>query len=116
MRFKLSLRWNVLEPSAERSFAPATITVGKGGVVKAIVDEPILKGPAAGLTGAHVVRVAQGCLTMRLSDAGLRLRQTKLIYPDHRPSPWLTEASAPRSLQPIVRRLAKYRDGARLLP
>ena len=30
-------------------------------------------------------------LTMRLSDAGLRQRPTKLIYPDHRPSPWLTE-------------------------
>ena len=30
-------------------------------------------------------------LTMRLSDAGVRCRQTKLIYPDHRPSPWRTE-------------------------
>ena len=28
---------------------------------------------------------------MRLSDAGLRRQQTKLIYPDHRPTPWLTE-------------------------
>src|SRR5258708_26538447 len=28
-------------------------------------------------------------LTMRLSDARLRCRETKLIYPDHRPSPWL---------------------------
>jgi hypothetical protein len=28
---------------------------------------------------------------MRLSDAGLRQRQTKLIYPDHRPTPCLTE-------------------------
>jgi hypothetical protein len=28
---------------------------------------------------------------MRLSDAGLRRRPTKLIYPDHRPPPWLTE-------------------------
>jgi hypothetical protein len=28
---------------------------------------------------------------MRLSDAGLRCRQTKLIYPDHRPPPWLNE-------------------------
>ena len=34
-------------------------------------------------------------LTMRLSDAGLRRRQTKPIYPDHRPSPWLT-VEAPR--------------------
>jgi len=31
------------------------------------------------------------CLTMKLSDAGLRRRATKLIYPDHRPTPWLTE-------------------------
>jgi hypothetical protein len=30
-------------------------------------------------------------LTMRLSDAGLRRRQTELIYPDHRLPPWLTE-------------------------
>jgi hypothetical protein len=32
---------------------------------------------------------------MRLSDAGLRCRPTKLIYPDHQPSPGLTE-DAPR--------------------
>jgi hypothetical protein len=32
-----------------------------------------------------------GPLTMRLSDAGLRQRQTKLIYPNHRLPPWLTE-------------------------
>ena len=34
-------------------------------------------------------------LTMRLSDAGLRQRPTKLIYTDHRPSPWLTEDASP---------------------
>jgi hypothetical protein len=28
---------------------------------------------------------------MRLSDAGFRRLQTKLIYPDHQPPPWLTE-------------------------
>src|SRR6202035_1526713 len=28
---------------------------------------------------------------MRLSDAGLRCRQTKVLYPDHRLPPWLTE-------------------------
>jgi hypothetical protein len=32
---------------------------------------------------------------MRLSDAGLRYRPTKLIYPNHRFPPWLTE-DAPR--------------------
>jgi hypothetical protein len=30
-------------------------------------------------------------LTMRLSDAGLRQRQTKALYPNHRLPPWLTE-------------------------
>jgi hypothetical protein len=30
-------------------------------------------------------------LTMRLSDAGLRQRQTKAFYPNHRLPPWLTE-------------------------
>jgi hypothetical protein len=29
---------------------------------------------------------------MRLSDAGLCRLQPKLIYPDHQPSPWITEA------------------------
>jgi hypothetical protein len=42
-------------------------------------------------------------LTMRLSDARLRRRKTKLIY-SNRLSPWLTEDAAPRSLEPIVRR------------
>src|ERR1035438_3687126 len=32
---------------------------------------------------------------MRLSDAGLRQRKTKAVYPDHRLPPWLTE-DAPR--------------------
>jgi hypothetical protein len=40
---------------------------------------------------------------MRLSDAGLRWRQTKLIYPDHRLPLWLNEDATPRSLEPIVR-------------
>jgi hypothetical protein len=40
---------------------------------------------------------------MRLSDAGLRGRQTKALYPDHRLPPWLNEDAAPRSLEPIVR-------------
>jgi hypothetical protein len=45
---------------------------------------------------------------MRLRDVGLRRRQTRLIYTNHRPSPWLIEASAPRSLQPIVRQTVPY--------
>jgi hypothetical protein len=37
-------------------------------------------------------------ITMRLSDAGLRQRQTKALYPNHRLPPWLTEeASRDRS-------------------
>jgi hypothetical protein len=34
-------------------------------------------------------------LTMRLSDAGLRRRKTKLIYPNHRLPPWLTGDATP---------------------
>src|ERR1700676_3606032 len=33
---------------------------------------------------------------MRLSDAGMRCCPTKLIDPDHRLPPWLTEDSTPR--------------------
>src|ERR1700733_11817341 len=40
---------------------------------------------------------------MRLSDAGLHRRQTKALYPNHRPTPWPNEDVAPRSLEPIVR-------------
>jgi hypothetical protein len=42
-------------------------------------------------------------LTMRLSDARLRQRRTKLFYLNHRLPPWLTEDATPRSLEPIVR-------------
>jgi hypothetical protein len=31
---------------------------------------------------------------MRLSDAGTRCHQSKLIYPTHRLPPWLTEDAA----------------------
>jgi hypothetical protein len=41
-------------------------------------------------------------LTMRLSDAGLRQRPTKLIYPDHRPHSLAYRRRGPRSFQPIV--------------
>jgi hypothetical protein len=40
---------------------------------------------------------------MRLSDAGLRRRQSKLIYPNHRLPPWLTGDATTRSFEPIVR-------------
>src|SRR5258708_5088786 len=46
-------------------------------------------------------------LTIRLSDARLRRRQTELVYPNHRPTPWLIEDVASRSLEPIVRRYAR---------
>jgi hypothetical protein len=37
--------------------------------------------------------MSQKALTIRLSDAGVRQRKTKLIYPNHRPFPWSTEAA-----------------------
>jgi hypothetical protein len=33
---------------------------------------------------------------MRLSNARVRLQQTKLLYPDHRSPPWLTEDAISR--------------------
>jgi hypothetical protein len=42
-------------------------------------------------------------LTMRLSDAGLRRRQTELIYADHRLPPWLNEDAARDRSNRIVR-------------
>jgi hypothetical protein len=44
-----------------------------------------------GWPSSNIVGAMNGDLTLRLSDAGLRRRQTKLIYPDHRSTPWLTE-------------------------
>jgi hypothetical protein len=44
---------------------------------------------------------------MRLSDARLRCRQTKLFYPNHRLPPWLAEDATPRSLEPMVRHHGK---------
>jgi hypothetical protein len=38
------------------------------------------------------------CLTIRLSDAKARRRQTKLIYPHHQLSPLPKEAARQRSL------------------
>jgi len=46
-------------------------------------------------TQAHHVCFPSWHLTMRLSDAGLRQRQTKALYLNHRLPPWLTE-DAPR--------------------
>jgi len=40
---------------------------------------------------------------MRLSDARLRQRATKLIYPNHRLFPLAHRRRGPRSLEPIVR-------------
>ena len=48
---------------------------------------------------------------MRLSDAGLRRRQTMALYPNHRLPPWLTE-DAPRDrsnrLLDVLRRHERY--------
>jgi len=47
---------------------------------------------------------------MRLSDAGLRRRQTKLIYPNHRLPPWLTEdATGDRSNRLLADQLVVVR-------
>jgi hypothetical protein len=48
---------------------------------------------------------------MRLSDAGLRRRKMRLIYPDHRPSP-CPNADGPRDRS--NRLLGCYRDLSRL--
>jgi hypothetical protein len=48
--------------------------------------------------------VAQYRLKTWSSDAGLRQRQAKLIYPNHPSPPWLTDDAAPRSVEPIVKR------------
>ncbi len=52
---------------------------------------------------ARMARGRRRPLTIRLSDAGARCRQPKLIYQNHRPSPWLTDDAPRRSLKPIVR-------------
>src|SRR5580658_3612431 len=60
---------------------------------------PVITGASAAMTPdggrAKAVNTSANAritwvLTMRLSDAGLRRRRTKLIYPNHRPPPWLT--------------------------
>jgi hypothetical protein len=76
------------------------------------------KWPSSGATSTRIPRIQRrarrpittfelsprSCrLTMRLSDAGLRRGQTKLIYPNHRLPPRPTEDVSPRSLEPIVR-------------
>jgi hypothetical protein len=43
----------------------------------------------------RAVSVILRSLTIRLSDAGLRRRQTKLFYPIHRLSPWLNGDGTP---------------------
>jgi hypothetical protein len=50
---------------------------------------------AHALTSTVATTMNLSCITMRLSDSGLRCRETKLLYQDHRLPPWLTEA-APR--------------------
>src|ERR1700760_4105880 len=63
-------------------------------------DQPRTCGPKRGTNAAHTLA---GRLTMKLSDARLRRRETKLIYPDHRPTPCPSEVIAQPSLKPIVR-------------
>jgi hypothetical protein len=52
-------------------------------------------------------------LTMRLSDARLRRRPTKLFYPNHQPLSLAHRRCKPsRSLEPIVRRLRRHQKQA----
>jgi hypothetical protein len=37
-----------------------------------------------------------------MSDARLRRLKTKLLYPDHRSPPWLTEDATPRSIELLL--------------
>jgi hypothetical protein len=55
-----------------------------------------------GWPSSNIVGAMNGGLTMRLSDAGMRRHPTKLIYFDHRSSPWLTEDATPRSLELLL--------------
>ena len=56
-------------------------------------------------------------LTIRLSDAGLRQRQTELLNPNHRPSPWPTEdaGSRARSSRLLGANTASSRRAARFV-
>jgi hypothetical protein len=62
-------------------------------------EDPLIRGTldlAPGEVAAQPTsRDAQTTLisriTLRLSDAGMRCRQAKALYPNHRPPPWLTE-------------------------
>jgi hypothetical protein len=57
---------------------------------------------------------------MRLSDAGLRQRKTKAVYPDHPFPPWLTEDAARdrsnRLLEGRILECSKYRVHPGLVP
>src|SRR5258708_1645932 len=70
---------------------------------KCVRTAPIAAKRTAIAINGSVARFTTSHLTMRLSDAGLRHRQTKMLYPNHRLPPWLTEDTTPRSLEPIVR-------------
>src|ERR1700678_3159455 len=65
------------------------------------------KAAIAENSGAHGTSITRKGsiwhITMRLSDAGLRRRQTKALYPNHRPYSSAHRRRAPRSLEPIVR-------------
>src|SRR3974390_3529441 len=65
--------------------------------------EGSINSSAAGESKNPFIQSIKANLTTRLSDAGMRQRQTKLLYPNHRSPPWLPEAATPRSLEPGVR-------------
>src|SRR5258708_9490291 len=57
------------------------------------------KAPIAENCGTHGCPITRRRsvwqITMRWSDARLRRRETKLLYPNHRSTPWLPEDATP---------------------
>src|SRR5580658_183086 len=91
-------------PASVRATEPTCISTLTSVARTASAIEGCVDSSANDESTMHPDPNEQGDLTMRLSDAGLRRHQTKLLYPNHRSAPWLTEDAAPRSLEPIVRR------------
>ena len=53
---------------------------------------------------------------MRLSEAGLRRRRTKALYPNHRPSPWLNEDATRDRSNRLLEGAADYREVPEIAP
>jgi len=101
--------------------APETAAAADGAdslvFAHAVPREPVMlrattqPGPANQGTSGGLSRVASYlvALTMRFSDAGCADIQRSRLYSNHRSPLWSTEDTAPRSLEPIVRRRLEHR-------